>query len=83
MIATLVLLIDIESRLTNDDAYRAGIVGFDPLIDTLKNKANESRFSKAPIGNLIFVMVEGLASVRSAVTLIKFLDRLPDSLERL
>ena len=83
MIATLVLLIDNDNLLTNDDAYLAGIVGLEPDIDTLKNKANESRFSKAPIGKRILVIVLGEASVLSAVTLIKFLDRLPDSLERL
>ncbi len=83
MIAALVLLIDNDNLLTNDDAYLAGIVGLEPDIDTLKNKANESRFSKAPIGKRILVIVLGEASVRSAVTLIKFLLKEPESLDRL
>ena len=66
-----------------DEAYLAGIVGLEPDIDTLKNKANESRLSNAPIGNLIFVSVDGEASVRSAVTFIKFFDKDPDNLDKL
>ena len=83
MIATFVLLIESERRLIKLLAYRVGIVGFDPEIDTLKKRLNESRFSKAPMGSLILVIVEGEASVLSAVTLIKFLERLPDSLLKL
>jgi hypothetical protein len=65
------------------EAYLAGMVTLVPRISTLKYKAVESIFSRAPIGKRIFDIVDGEAFTLSAVILIRFFDKLPCNFERL
>lgn len=82
MIWTLTLLNDKDILLIKDDEYLVGTVGV-PVVLTLKKSEAESVFKRAPIGNLRLVISEGFASVRSAVTLMRFLEKAPCNLERL